>query len=637
MSQSLLPPLVHDPVRLDALGTTNLLNTPPEAEFDDIAQLAAIVCDTPVALVSLVASDRQWFKARVGFPLCETALNASVCAYTLAEADLLTIPDLTTDPRTQNNPLVIGEPFIRFYAGAPLHDPNGQVLGSLCVIDRKPRPEGLTAKQSDGLRRLARQVTTVLRERQLNAEMRATRETLRTSQERLTFAFAASGSLGWWDWDIPGDRLYAGAQFAGMYGVDPEEAAAGAPLAAFVGGIHPDDQEWVGERIQNALDTGGEFIEDYRLLRGDGTLTWVHARGRCFLDADGKPLRLPGVAVDITDRKRAEAASFAGEARLKSIMETVPVGIMLAEAPSGRILLGNRRLAEILGHDTVYASSSDAYGAFVAFHKDGRLVEGHEYPLAQITSGACKHAALEVLYQRPDGARCWITISGEAIEDEIGATVGAVVAVSDVNDQRAAEASQDLLNRELSHRLKNTLAMVQSIATQTLRNAASLPAAQEALAARLIALGKAHDVLLLGHSESANVRDIVQGTLALHQDKAKRFRMSGPNLFIGPSPALMLGLVMHELATNAAKYGALSNTSGQVDVRWVVSSEGEDAEFRMEWQERNGPPVVPPTRKGFGSRLIERGMGGGHVVISYPPEGVHCTLSLPLTSLQLRG
>ncbi len=168
MSQSLLPPLVHDPVRLDALGTTNLLNTPPEAEFDDIAQLAAIVCDTPVALVSLVASDRQWFKARVGFPLCETALNASVCAYTLAEADLLTIPDLTTDPRTQNNPLVIGEPFIRFYAGAPLHDPNGQVLGSLCVIDRKPRPEGLTAKQSDGLRRLARQVTTVLRERQLN-------------------------------------------------------------------------------------------------------------------------------------------------------------------------------------------------------------------------------------------------------------------------------------------------------------------------------------------------------------------------------------------------------------------------------------------------------------------------------------
>ncbi len=196
---------------------------------------------------------------------------------------------------------------------------------------------------------------TVMRERRLNAEMRTTRDALRTSQERLAFAFAASGSLGWWDWDIPANRLYAGEQFARMYGVDPKEAAKGAPLAAFVDGIHPDDRSWVGERIQNALDTGGEFSEEYRLLRADGTLTWVYARGRCFLDDDGRPLRYPGVAVDITARKLADAARAVGEARLKSIMETVPVGILLAEAPSGRILMGNQRLAEILGHDTLYA------------------------------------------------------------------------------------------------------------------------------------------------------------------------------------------------------------------------------------------------------------------------------------------
>ncbi len=630
-------PLLEEPARLDALAASSLVDTPPEAEFDDIAQLASLVCDTPVALVSLVASDRQWFKARVGFPLCETALNASVCAYALSAPDLLSIPDLTADPRTQDNPLVTGEPFIRFYTGAPIHHPNGQVLGSLCVIDHEPRPGGLTARQADGLRRLARQVTTVLRERQLNKEMRATREALRTSQERLSFAFAASGSLGWWDWDIPANRIYAGEQFAKMYGVDPVEAAKGAPLAAFVNGIHPDDREWVGDRIQQALDTGGEFSEDYRLLRPDGTLIWVHARGRCFLDADGKPLRYPGVAIDITARKQVDAARAMGEARLKSIMETVPVGIMFAEAPSGRILMGNQRLAEILGHDTLYASSSDAYGAFVAFHEDGRQVDGHEYPLARITGGECKRAVMEALYQRPDGSRCWIMISGEAIDDEAGATIGAVVAVSDITDRKAAEASQDLLNRELSHRLKNTLAMVQSIATQTLRNASSLSAAQEALAARLIVLGKAHDVLLLGHSESANVRDLVIGALALHEDTATRFHVSGPTLFIGPSAALMLGLVLHELATNATKYGALSNATGEVDVRWGLVGEGEATEFRIDWQERAGPPVVPPKRKGFGSRLIERGMGGSHVVISYPTEGVSCALRVPLTGLQLRG
>ncbi|MBN4097961.1 HWE histidine kinase domain-containing protein [Methylobacterium sp. OT2] len=637
MPKPALPSLLRDPVRLEALAATGILDTPPEAEFDDIAQLAALVCNTPVALVSLVAEDRQWFKAQVGFPLCETALNASVCAYTLAAPDLLTIPDLTVDPRTRDNPLVTGEPFIRFYAGAPLRDADGQVLGSLCVIDHEPRPGGLTDRQADALRRLARQVMTVMRERRLNAEMRTTRDALRTSQERLAFAFAASGSLGWWDWDIPANRLYAGEQFARMYGVDPKEAAKGAPLAAFVDGIHPDDRSWVGERIQNALDTGGEFSEEYRLLRADGTLTWVYARGRCFLDDDGRPLRYPGVAVDITARKLADAARAVGEARLKSIMETVPVGILLAEAPSGRILMGNQRLAEILGHDTLYAPSSDAYGAFVAFHEDGRRVEGHEYPLARITAGECKRAALEVLYQRPGGARCWIMITGEAVEDERGSTVGAVCAVSDIDDRKAAEASQDILNRELSHRLKNTLAMVQSIATQTLRNAASLPAAQEALAARLVVLGKAHDVLLLGHSETANVRDLVRGTLALHEDKAGRFHVSGPNLFIGPSAALMLGLVLHELATNATKYGALSTAAGRVDLDWSVTGDGEDAEFRLDWRERDGPPVAPPDRRGFGSRLIERGMGGGRVAIDYRVEGVSCVVNVPMESLQSRA
>ena len=637
MSNPAPPPPVHDPARLDALAASTLPDALPEAEFDDIAHLAALVCQTPVARVGLVAGDRHWFKARTGFPLRETELDDSLCAHARAASDLLVIPDLTADPRTRDNPLVTGPPRIRFYAGAPLHHPDGQVLGSLCVLDREPRPGGLTAEQAEGLRGLARQIVTVLRARQLNTDMRAIREALRTSQERLSFAFAASGGLGWWDWDIPADRLYAGEKFAQMYGVDPAEAARGAPLAAFVAGLHPDDRDWVGARIQHALETGGEFSEEYRLLRSDGTLTWVHALGRCFLDAHGKPLRYPGVVVDITARKQADAARAVGEARLKSIMETVPVGIMLAEAPSGRILMGNQRLADILGHDTLYAPSSDAYGAFVAFHADGRRVEGHEYPLARITGGACKRAALEVLYQRPNGARRWILISGEAVEDEGGTTVGAVVAVSDIDDRKAAEASQDILNRELSHRLKNTLAMVQSIATQTLRNASSLPAAQEALAARLVVLGKAHDVLLLGHAETANVPDLVQGALALHENTATRFHVSGPNLFIGPSAALMLGLVLHELATNATKYGALSNASGQVDVRWHVVGAGDEAEFRMDWQERGGPPVVPPSRKGFGSRLIERGLGGGRVAIRYETAGVGCTVNVPLASLQLRG
>lgn len=630
-----IPALVHDQTRLDVLTGLNLLDTPPEQDFDDIVQLAALVCNTPVALVSLVAGDRQWFKARVGFPPCETALNASVCAYTLAESDLLIIPDLTMDPRTRDNPLVTGDPFIRFYAGAPLHTSDGQVLGSLCVIDHKPRPEGLSAQQADGLRRLARQVTAVLRERKISLEMRTARDALRVSEERLSFAFDAAGSIGWWDWDIPADRLYAGEQFARMYGLNPTEAAQGAPLAAFVDGIHPDDREWIGERIRHAIATAGEFSEEYRLRHADRSVTWVHANGRCFHDGKGKPLRFPGVAADITARKAADAARFAGEARLKSIMETVPVGILLAEAPSGRILMGNRRLADILGHTTLYAPSSNAYGEFIAYHADGRLVEAQEYPLAQIAGGRCKRANLEVQYQRPDGERRWIAISGEAIDDEQGATVGAVVAISDIGDRKVAEAQQEILNRELSHRLKNTLALVQSIASQTLRNAPSLEVARDALSARLIVLGKAHDILLAGQTDSASVDRVVQEALSLHDDTGRRFRVSGPSLFIGPSAALSLGLMLHELATNAVKYGALSMPSGCVTVGWTVEGTGTAAEFQLDWCEQGGPPVTPPTRKGFGSRLIQRGLAGGEVALRYAVEGVRCTLSAPLTGLRV--
>ena len=150
--------IVSDPTRLAALAETGLLDTPPEAGFDDVVALAAQACAAPVALVSLVEGNRQWFKARVGFPSCETDLDRSVCAHALSAEDLLVIPDLTADPRTSANPLVTGEPYIRFYAGAPLATAEGHVLGSLCVIDHVPRPHGLTEVQADVLRRLARQV-----------------------------------------------------------------------------------------------------------------------------------------------------------------------------------------------------------------------------------------------------------------------------------------------------------------------------------------------------------------------------------------------------------------------------------------------------------------------------------------------
>ncbi|HEY6145878.1 MAG TPA: GAF domain-containing protein, partial [Solirubrobacterales bacterium] len=164
------PDSASDADRLAALDRYAILDTPPEPGFDDIVLLATQICETPVALVSLVAADRQWFKASIGFEPCETDLESSVCVHALVEPDLLVIPDLRLDERTSANPLVTGAPFIRFYAGAPLTTPDGHVIGSLCVIDGDPRPEGLTEPQASGLRNLARQVVSQLELRRAIAE-----------------------------------------------------------------------------------------------------------------------------------------------------------------------------------------------------------------------------------------------------------------------------------------------------------------------------------------------------------------------------------------------------------------------------------------------------------------------------------
>lgn len=166
-------PDTTDRRRLAALEDFGVLDTAPEQGFDDIVHIATQVCAAPIGLVSFVAGDRQWFKARMGFEPCETDLRSSVCAFALDAEDLLIIEDLTADPRTSGNPLVVADPKIRFYAGAPLRTPDGEVLGSLCVIDVEPRRGGLTPAQAGSLRRLARQVMSQL---ELARTMRRQRE-----------------------------------------------------------------------------------------------------------------------------------------------------------------------------------------------------------------------------------------------------------------------------------------------------------------------------------------------------------------------------------------------------------------------------------------------------------------------------
>ncbi|WP_264048880.1 PAS domain-containing protein [Methylobacterium flocculans] len=200
-----------------------------------------------------------------------------------------------------------------------------------------------------------------------------------------------------------------------------------------------------------------------------------------------------------------------------------------------------------------------------------------------------------------------------------------------------AEERQKTLNLELSHRMKNMLAMVQSIATQTMRTATDLDTAKEVLAGRLIALSKSHDLLLGGEMGAAPIKTLIGSALQTHEDNPSRFVLDGPTFTVGAKAAMSLSLMLHELATNAAKYGALSTANGQVSITWQLRDVDGELHCALRWSEAGGPAVVPPTRTGFGSRLIGRGLAGnfgGDVDLSYPAGGVVCTIDAPLAGLQ---
>ena len=215
-----------------------------------------------------------------------------------------------------------------------------------------------------------------------------------------------------------------------------------------------------------------------------------------------------------------------------------------------------------------------------------------------------------------------------AVADGLG------ICFRDVTARKRADERQALLINELNHRVKNTLATVQSIAAQSFRGEAA-SAARESFEARLLALSKAHDVLTRESWGGADLRRVIEDVLApLEQPDQPRFRLEGPAFRVPPSMALSLAMAVHELAVNAAKYGALSTQSGRVAIRWTTSP-GPASRLALSWEERGGPPVIPPTQRGFGSRLVEKGLArelAGIVRLNYAPEGVTCLIDAPLAT-----
>jgi PAS domain S-box-containing protein len=221
------------------------------------------------------------------------------------------------------------------------------------------------------------------------------------AQERLSFALEGGGGVGTWHWDIRNDRIYANAQFSRLFSVDEERGAEGASIQEFVAGIHPDDREWVGEKIGQAVTSGSDFSEEYRVQLKDGTVRWLSARGRAYLDSEGRPTRFPGVVFDITDRKTTELALQNSEERFRAMFAQAPVGMALTtrrgavlEANDAFLTMLGRTLDEVTGSDTAPLTHPDD-------------VEATRQFLAGLWSGAATTSTVEKRYFHKQGHTVW--------------------------------------------------------------------------------------------------------------------------------------------------------------------------------------------------------------------------------------
>lgn len=268
-----------------------------------------------------------------------------------------------------------------------------------------------------------------------------------------------------------------------------------------------------------------------------------------------------------------------------------------------------------------------------AVHPDDRAMRDRA-----VAEAISEGSALDVEYRisTPDGDERWIQVVGQANYRGDGTPLSITGISQDITDRKRAEEHRAFLTHELSHRVKNSLATVQAIAAQTLRNAPSLAEASKALEARIQAMAVATDSLVNENWEGASIRALLERALApFGLGEGNTFHIGGPEVRLPPQLAFSLGLGIHELATNASKYGALSVEGGRVEVSWSLTQRSEGQQFNLLWSEAGGPPVAPPTRKGFGTRLIQRLIStelGGDVTIDYRAEGVIVSASAPLLS-----
>nr|WP_209018685.1 HWE histidine kinase domain-containing protein [Endobacterium cereale] len=482
--------------RSEALHSFDVLDTPREADFDELARVASEICGAPIAVVNLVDTTRQFFKAEVGLGVRSTPLETAICAHALLEAEVMVIPDATKDPRLDCNPLVTEAPFLRAYAGALLKTEEGLPIGTICVLDYRVRE--FTDAQVSMLQFLARQTMAHLELRKTIAEQQ---------------------------------KLLARAKSA-----EAEKA-----------------------KFEMVVRQASDFIG---MADAFGKVVFLNDAARAL------------VGLEVTDTIPQNVQEFIAESDRAIFAQDVKPLIKAGQSCERELRLRNFKTGDLF---------PALYSMFPMKNSDGSIV-------------------------------------------------GFGVVTKDLTSQKEEDERRKNVISEAAHRMKNTLAIVEAIVSQTLRNASSLEQGRESISKRVKALATAQDILTSAEGASADIISVLDNALLSHDPGGLRIKSSGPSQDLTAAQALGLSLAIHELATNAAKYGALSGEKGNVQIEWTVA---EDGKFELTWVEEGGPVVIPPSKMGFGSKLIGKMVGpyfSGTVLHDFCPDGVHFRLMGKLPS-----
>lgn len=360
--------------------------------------------------------------------------------------------------------------------------------------------------------------------------------------------------------------------------------------------------------------------EDLRQLESMGRFASAAYRTVRLLDAQ----EASRAALESLERMRDS------EHRFYQLLQAIPAAIYTTDA-SGKIDFYNEAAVDFAGRRPEIGDRWCV--TWRLLNPDGSPLPHEACPMAVALKEGRPIRGAEAIAERPDGTQRWFAPYPTPLRDPSGRLTGAINMLVDITERKEAEQRQKLLLDELNHRVKNTLASVQSVVVQAAKSARNVDEFRHAVEGRILAMSRAHDQLSRRSWADAELHELLRACITPYLSKSNVV-LHGESTIVAPRVGLMMCMAIHELATNAAKYGALSTSSGRVEIRWDVDRADARRMLRLHWLERDGPPVAPPERHGFGTRLLERGVQAelhGTTSIRFTPQGVECDIEVPLT------